>query len=379
MSSATGFSWAGQATETGRIEDALRQAWREEAARQPGTLAARTSVLNLIIHTASEAEGAQVAAAVEQLGIRHPSRTVIVVAEPGAAEQSISAWITTHVHSLPGSDRRLFFEQVTLSAQGQAAHHLPPVIDPILISELPDFLWWLHEPPFRSPGFSRMIDLANRLILDSATFATPARALHELADLVVIPYGVALSDFAWDRLRPWRELVAQFFDPPEYAPCLGTLTRVDVTYEPGGGDRPGGLSAGLLALGWLCSRLNWQVSGLAEREGEGMYRWTLTAGGRTVEATLRPDHYPDQIVGPRRITLTAVEPHPCVFQAYRENDANIATRIEGGADTNLGQVLRATEPAEDDLLLRALNQFGRDQMYDGAVVFTAQLARGIDE
>ena len=376
---ATAYAWAGQAVETSRIEDALRQAWREEAARAAGTLAARSNVLNLIIHTPSEAEGAQVAAAVAQLGIRHPSRTIIVVAEPDAGEPSIKAWVGTHVRSLPGTDRRLFFEQVTLAVTGEAANHLPPVIDPILVSELPDFLWWLREPPMRAPGFSRMIDLVDRLILDSSTFAAPAKAMHELAELVVIPYGVALSDFAWDRLRPWRELVAQFFDPPEYAPCLNTIARVDVTYEPGGAGRASGFSAGLLALGWLCSRLGWFVHGAAVEESKGAYRWTLGAGERLVEATLRPDRFHDQIIGPRRIALTSIEPHPGVFHAYRESDSHIATQIEGAADSHFSQVLRATEPAEDNLLLRALNQFGRDQMYDGAVVFTAQLARGIDE
>jgi glucose-6-phosphate dehydrogenase assembly protein OpcA len=376
---ATAYAWAGQAVEPSRIEDALRQAWREEAARLPGTLAARSSVLNLIIHTSSEAEGAQVAAAVGQLGIRHPSRTIIVVAEPDAGESSIHAWVGTHVLTLPGSDRRLFFEQVTLAATGETAHHLPPVIDPILVSELPDFLWWLREPPLRAPGFSRMVDLVDRLIVDSSTFAAPAKAMHELAELVVIPYGVALSDFAWDRLRPWRELIAQFFDPPEYAPCLDTIARVDITYEPGGGDRPTGFSAGLLALGWLCSRLGWLVDGRAVREADGAYRWNLSASGRVIEATLRPDHFPDHIVGPRRIVLTATAPQARVFQAYRESDSHIATHIEGAAESHLDRVLRAAEPSEDGLLLRALNQFGRDQMYDGAVVFSAQLARGIDE
>lgn len=379
MSAATGFAWAGQGVDPNRIEDALRQAWREEAARAPGTLAARTNVLNLIIHTASEAEGAQAAAAVEQLGIRHPSRSIIVVAEPEVAEPSLNAWVGTHILSLPGSDRRLFFEQVTLAAKGEAAHHLPPVIDPILISELPDFLWWHREPAFRARGFSQMVDLVDRLIVDSATFSAPARAMHELAELVVIPYGVALSDFAWDRLRPWRELVAQFFDPPEFAPCLGTIARVDITYEPGGDDRSSGFSAALLSLGWLCSRLGWLVDGLAVREDRGSYRWVLNAGGREVEVTVRPDHYPDRIAGPRRIVLTAVGPHQCVFHAFRENDANIATQIDSATESHFGRVLRASEPAEDGLLLRALNQFGRDQMYDGAVVFTAQLARGIEE
>ena len=102
------------------------------------------------------------------------------------------------------------------------------------------------------------------------------------------------------------------------------------------------------------------------------------AAGRTIAVTLRPDHYPDRIIGPRRIALTSAEPYPCVFHAYRESDAHIATQIEGQSESRLDRILRATEPKEDGLLLNALNQFGRDQMYDGAVVFAAQLGRGID-
>ncbi len=41
--------------------------------------------------------------------------------------------------------------------------------------------------------------------------------------------------------------------------------------------------------------------------------------------------------------------------------------------------MRATVPGDNDLLLQALNQFGHDRVYDGALVFAAQLCRGIDE
>ena len=156
MSTATPYTWAGQIAEPSRIEEALRQAWRAEAARVPGTLAARTNVLNLIVHTPTEVEGAQTAAAVEQLGIRHPSRTIIVVADPAATETSINAWIGTHIHQLPGSDRRLFFEQVTLAAMGETADHLPPIIDPIrvLLSSKRDRCWETEGAGGASPGLA---------------------------------------------------------------------------------------------------------------------------------------------------------------------------------------------------------------------------------
>ena len=225
------------------------------------------------------------AAAVERLGVQHPSRTILLVAEPGGPEASIEARVET-MCSTSGERPAAALRAGDDFRAGEAAHHLPAVIDPILLAELPDFLWWLGEPPF-SDRLHRMVDLVNRLIIDSATFTAPAKAMNELAEMVVIPYGVALSDFAWDRLRPWRELVAQFFDPPEYAPCLGTVERVDITYEPGGDER----------LRPQCraarARLALQSPRLARRwvggpRGEGAYHWSLSGGGRTVEVSCAP-------------------------------------------------------------------------------------------
>ena len=45
---------------------------------------------------------------------------------------------------------------------------------------------------------------------------------------------------------------------------------------------------------------------------------------------------------------------------------------------NLDQIMRATEPDENDLLLQSLGQFGHDRTYDGALVFAAQLAGGVE-
>jgi glucose-6-phosphate dehydrogenase assembly protein OpcA len=379
MSTNASFAGAGKQVEVGQIDEALRQAWREEAARATEaseSLAARTNVLNLIVHGSSPGEIAQVSEAIEQLGVHHPSRTILLLAEPGGAEAALEAWVNTNVQMLPASDRRLLFEQVTIAARGEAAHHLPGVVDPLLLAELPDFLWWLGEPPFSEPGFTRMVDIVDRLIVDSATFAHVGRGLHELAEMTIIPNGVGISDFAWDRLRPWRELVAQFFDPPEYAASLGTIEEIAITYEPQGSGQPSGLSEGILALGWACSRLGWLVGRAPVQEGPGAFRWQLGAAGRTIQAVLRPEHQDDAVVGLRAVVLTAGGSAPGTFRIYREDDTNLATEVEVPGGPKLDRIMRATVPDENDLLLHALAQFGHDRTYDGALVFAAQHARG---
>jgi len=378
MSVDTSLGWAGKAVEVGQIEEALRAAWREEAARAPevsGALAARTNVLNLIVRAGSREELAEVATSIDALGVQHPSRTVLLLAEPTGSEARLEAWINTNVQTI--GDRRLLFEQVTLVASGEAARHLPGVVDALLISDLPDFLWWLGEPHFSDGSFTKMVEIVDRLIVDTATFDDIETGLRELAEMTIVPYGAAISDFAWNRLRPWRELVAQFFDPPEYAPSLDTVETVEISYEPHGGQHSSGFGEGLLALGWACSRLGWQIAQRPEFLAPGSFRWQLVSGDRTLIATISPVHQHDPIIGLRAITITSGERHPGTFQVLRESGAHLVTRVDVPGAPNLDQIMRAAEPAENDLLLHALGQFGGDRTYNGALVFAAQLASGV--
>ncbi len=379
MSVDASLGWAGQQVEVGQIEEALREAWREEAVRAPearGSLAARTNVLNLIVHAASRAQLEQVGQAIAHLGVHHPSRAILLLGEETAEDSALKAFVNTNVQEL--GDRRLLFEQVTIMAQGEAAKHLPGVVDPLLLAELPDFLWWLGQPPFRQTSFTRMIDLVDRLIIDSASFHNMSVGLRELAEMTIVPHSPAISDFAWERLRPWRELVAQFFDPADYVASLETIEEVNIDYEPTGGRKSSGFSEGLLALGWACSRLGWQVDRRPIREGLGAYRWELNTGGRLITVALRPEHQDDEIVGLRTLTLVAGGQAPGTFEVYRESGVHLTTRVNVPGAPNLDQIMRATEPDENDLLLQSLGEFGHDRTYDGALVFAAQLAGGVE-
>ncbi len=380
MSANADFAGTGRRVEVGQVEETLREIWREEAARaveESASLATRSNVLNLVVHTSSPQELARVTAAIASLGIHHPSRTILLSAEPDNPGTALAAWVHTDVQMLPGQARRLLFERVAIAARGEAANHLPGVVDPLLLSELPDFLWWVGEPPFSALRFTRMSDIIDRLIVDSASFTNVALGLRELAESTVVPHSAGISDFAWDRLRPWRELVAQFFDPPEYAASLATLEAVVITYEPGAEGDCEGLSGGLLALGWVCSRLGWQIGPTPSGEGGG-WRWQFGGGEGAIEAVLRPEHRDDAVVGLRAITLTAGGRAPGVFQVYREDSANLATHVEVPGAPNLDRIMRAVELDENALLLHALSQFGHDPTYDGAVVFAAQLALGLE-
>lgn len=376
------LEWAGRPVAVGDVVSELSRAWRE-APRPDGNnsapLATRTNVLNLIVFTSTRAEAATVAALVARLGVHHPSRTVIVLAEPDAPDSSVKAWVTTQRHTMKSTGRRLAFEQVTIEAPGVAARSLPTIVDPLLISELPNFLWWLGDPPFHSPTFHQLIDIVDRLIVNSAAFHDLERAFQELGELVVIPYGAKVSDFAWGRLRPWRELVAQFFDPPALAPSLPAIETVEIVYEPEATDGNSALSQAILALGWLCSRLGWQAQTPPRRSGDESLSWTLLSAGRQIDATLIARHEDDGVSGMRSLTLTAGGDAPGVFQVYREGMGSLATSVAVADVPHPDRLARAVVREESDLLLRDLNQFDRDRIYEGALVFAAQLCRGLQE
>ena len=160
-------------------------------------------------------------------------------------------------------------------------------------------------------------------------------------------------------------------------PVSGTIEEIAITYEPQGDGHSSGISEGILALGWACSRLGWLVGRAPVQEGPGAFRWQLAAAGRTIEAVVRPEHQDDAVVALRGVVLTAGGSAPGTFRIYREDGANLATEVDVPGAPKLDRIMRATVPDENDLLLHALGQFGRDRTYDGALVFAAQLGRGL--
>jgi hypothetical protein len=80
------------------------------------------------------------------------------------------------------------------------------------------------------------------------------RAMTLLRDAYVV-------DLAWLRSTPWRERVAATFDPPHLRPDLRTISAVTVRHHPESA------VAGVLLMGWLASRLDWQLSPLIARDG----------------------------------------------------------------------------------------------------------------
>jgi glucose-6-phosphate dehydrogenase assembly protein OpcA len=214
------------------------------------------------------------------------------------------------------------------------------------------------------------------VIVDSATFTEPARALRYLADLSLSPgRSLALSDMAWTRLTTWRQMIAQFFDIVANQPCLEAIEDVQILYAARTPNGDSGLTAGLLTAAWLCTRLGWRAPGEELVRARDGWKLTLRAGARgrsrEVILTLRSSDNPDAAPSLQSVTLSASGDHSGIFKVERVSEEGVQTTSE--TPTPVQRIVYARNPSHAALLAQELREFGADPIYNEALHFAANL------
>lgn len=210
----------------------------------------RLCVLNLVAACVDQESAELAASAVAHLGAKHPARAIIVIAEAAAGDQ-IEADLS--LQCSPGDSGQVCAEQVRLRVGGEAALHLASVVTPMLVPDIPVYLWLVGAPPLEQAFGQDTLAVCERLIVDSGAYPDHAGTLRELADQVEsVDDAVPVADLAWERTHLWRMLIAQSFDGDGVRGFVRAITRVEIAC---GGER---ISAqGWLIAGWLASRLSW--------------------------------------------------------------------------------------------------------------------------
>jgi glucose-6-phosphate dehydrogenase assembly protein OpcA len=247
------------------LEEELSGLWRA-AAESPGTEhpVMRASVLTLLAFVGSEDEGRETFNLISHVIAQNPCRAILMVAEPRERPAGLSAWISAQCHLPPSGARQVCCEQIYVRARGEAVSGLDNVILPLIVPELPVYLWW-RAGRFAPPSFlDQVLRVTNRVLVDSGRFEEPEPDLATLARLVErfrTTDGMAFSDLNWARLTPCRELIAQNFDSDETRSCLQDLSEVSFEWQLGAGDAGSRTAHALLLTAWLASRLEWRPEG----------------------------------------------------------------------------------------------------------------------
>jgi glucose-6-phosphate dehydrogenase assembly protein OpcA len=338
---------------------------------------ARASVLNLIVMVSDSAAADRVVHTLMALGVRHPSRAIVLVPEEGSSDAPMDARISTHCHDVAGGGDRVCYEEVVLVVRGEAASHLSGVVAPLLIHDLPTHVWWPGDPPFSDPVFEQLVDMGDRVLFDSADFADLQSGLRRLGTL---RRKSGVGDMSWERLTWWQELTAQFFDAPRFRRYLPNLSRLVIRYAtPSSRSRhddsddvaPGvaaPMAQALLYAGWISTRLGWRRHKTLEPLTDGGFRLRLEGKHEMIDLILKPEATdnvrPGELLSVRLRSLG--ETGAAEFIIDRDgDDAMVATNADGM--TALLRRVAMETPREAELLSSQLTMDLVDPVYEDAL------------
>ena len=247
------LSWLGEDVCLADVDTALARL-RAEAAAESASM--RTSVMTHIAwvpHGWREPARAALAGMAE----RHPSRTILLFPEPHADDNRIDARADVERWEVPDTDRGLVTEVVELTLRGSRAKAPASIVEPLLISDLPVFLRWRGEPPWDAPELEQLVDVTDRLIVDSTEWEDVPDSYRRLAELFP---RCAASDIAWARTSRWREHLATLW------PAISDVRTVRVR---------GTSAQAWLLCGWLRSRLGREEIALEHEPAETLESMAL--------------------------------------------------------------------------------------------------------
>ncbi len=227
------MEWAGANVSVTEVEQRLTRL-RMDA--EEGGTTQRTSVMT---HIAWVPEPWLPAAleVLRGLAEEHPSRTIVLVPEPDAGEAAIDAELELSLFPLGESGRSICTETVLLRLRGARAHAPASIVTPLLVSDLPVFCRWRGEPPFGLSEFEQLLDVVDRLVVDSEEWDDLPFAYKKLAGEIG---RTAISDIAWQRLLPWRAALSKLW------PGIADASTLHVA---------GPKAEALLLAAWLQTRL----------------------------------------------------------------------------------------------------------------------------
>ncbi len=343
----------------------------------------RACALNLLVYTTPWDDHGRLEDLLERINEQHPGRTLVLVAYRDTATPRLEGYVSMRCRLLGGTGKQICGEQVTIEAGGPLLETAATAIAPLLVSDVPVYLWWKDIPHYEDKLFDRLAQMADRIVIDSAAFDHPYDDLLRLSKMIDDKSRrMRVSDLNWGRLTSWRTLLASFWDVPAYRPLLDEIDRVTIKYRSPQ-DAPEEIAPkALLLAGWLASRLGWEVVGTAvgkaTRGTEEGAVCELRAGDRSIALAFVRDETagPDDVII-STVTLSAKNGAANFSVAKRTDGSKLETEAQIGSERSVGRVLAYEIRTEAAQLSRELAFLSRDAIYEAAVARVAQLVETI--
>lgn len=243
--------WSEQRTTPEAIDQALRELVHERHTEDGGLAPARA--LNMVVFVDRSYSG-EIANRLRGVGRYHASRLILLAYEPRREQLDARVTVAAEDDPRPG-ELALLHETVVVELGARHMDDLTSIIDPLVVTDLPTLLWSPHGHP---EAIEALAPLGQSVLLDSADEPVWREALDHACTLTETLYVI---DLAWLRSAPWRERVAAAFSRPGRKSEIETIAQVTVRHHPEY------TVTAMLLVGWLASRLRWQVGPLVSHAG----------------------------------------------------------------------------------------------------------------
>lgn len=236
----------------------------------------RACAMTLIFAVDAREDSPEAADVLAQLTEAHPSRAIVLRIRPGAAplESHVSAqcWMPF------GMRRQICAERIELAAGDSALEGAARVLLGLAAPDLPVVLVCQEPRLFMDPQFRPLLELADKVIVDSRRAGTAIEMLRAIAS------RPATHDLAWTALTLWRESIACVFDDAGLARRISKIRQVTVRHKAGA-PPPEALYLGA----WLAFGCGPQAKAALEAGGPGDAIQAIRISGEGLTLTMSRD------------------------------------------------------------------------------------------
>jgi glucose-6-phosphate dehydrogenase assembly protein OpcA len=382
--------WKSKASSIAEIEQEIANAWARPlngsmdlagGASAPH-MAARTSVMNLVVIARTVEVASHSSATIQALTGRHPSRTLVVSPSDPDGPSWLDAHIQGHCVVSGGDSPDVCAETIYLRAGGESGRHLDAIVAPLLIHDLPVTVWWPDETPFGSRLAEGLFEMADRLVVDGSTWH--GGGLRRLRDMAALAsrHPVIIADFALVRQARWREAIASIFDMPDFLPYLRSIRRLAVSFgtrDEAWDPSTTNVVKPLYHVAWLASRLGMRVDkplSIATGDDDRPlgFSATLRNGSFHVPVVMRPTLSETPAGTTLGLELVAIRRGSELRAHVTAEQDSVHVRAWRDGSHCLERGFTARRLNQIDLLAEALESTGHDHVAEQTLRFAAELA-----
>ncbi len=354
--------------ELSQIEKTFREIWKNTTGDGSDKAVVKASALNLIITFNNKNQYLDTLDLIPEVTSHYPCRIIMVLINPELDTEKITSYISAFCQPPRQDGKQLCCELITLETGSAGENNLPGILLPLLLPDLPVFLWSPNNLFLNNLKFQNFHKNIERVILFSPDTIESVAELHKMAGYVIKASKISkISDMTWAKLTNWREAVAQFFDNKEGTEYLKNLHKITIEHY---GD--GVSTNAFLISGWIASRLNWSFLNCPDKE-KNHFVFSGPADNK-IDLNINEIKSNKNNGGLYKVKITSANQNKKInFVALQKKENIIKTSVTFQDSEPINNYVTNTQPDNAYLLCYELDFIKKDTVYLEAVEMILQI------